>query len=216
MADVRYTGDGSALHRSIDPADGKVYLYTNLGQPGRVYACFDQADLKAEFTVRVTAPASWTVLSDQLWSGGFHRPGWLPVPSGTSWRCCGSPPARSLLSPVITRSSAIRTRCRTARVIPLGLACRASLAGQLDRDDLLDVTRTGLDYYPALFGLDFPFAKYDQVFVPQLPGGAMEYPGGGGDLGVVPVPLARSPTSCVRTAPRGCCTSWPTSGSAIW
>ncbi len=62
-------------------------------------------------------------------------------------------------------------------MIPLGLACRASLAGQLDRDELLEVTRIGLDYYPALFGLDFPYAKYDQVFVPRLPAGAIEQPG---------------------------------------
>src|SRR6202042_3803522 len=63
------------------------------------------------------------------------------------------------------------------RVIPLGVAGRVSLAGQLDSGDLLDLTRSGLDYYAALFGLDFPFAKYDQVFVPQLPAGAMAAPG---------------------------------------
>jgi aminopeptidase N len=174
-ADVRYTGDGSALHRSIDPADGKVYLYTNLGQPGRVYACFDQADLKAEFTVRVTAPASWTVLSNQ------------PAPEATALdggRAVWNFPPTPRIAPgsvvVIAGDYQVIRDTHTmpdGRVIPLGLACRASLAGQLDRDDLLDVTRTGLDYYPALFGLDFPFAKYDQVFVPHLPGGAMEYPG---------------------------------------
>ncbi len=65
-ASFRYSSDGSALHRSVDPADGKVYLYTNLfAESGRVFACFDQTDLKGEFTIRVTAPAHWTVLSNQ-------------------------------------------------------------------------------------------------------------------------------------------------------
>ena len=60
------------------------------------------------------------------------------------------------------------------QVIPLGLACRASLAGHLDADDVFAITRQGLDFYERLFGTGFPFAKYDQVFVPDFAGGAME------------------------------------------
>jgi aminopeptidase N len=168
MADLSY---GSALHRSVDPADGKVYLYTT----GPVFACFDQTDLKAEFTVRVTAPARWTVLSNQ------------PAPDADALdggRAVWQFPPTPRISPgavviVAGDYQVIRDTHTMAdgRVIPLGLACRASLAGQLDSDDLLGVTRTGLDYYPALFGLDFPYAKYDQVFVPHLPAGAFEQPG---------------------------------------
>jgi aminopeptidase N len=175
VADFRYTADGSALHRSVDPADGKVYLYTNLAQAGRVFACFDQADLKAEFAVHVTAPAHWTVLSNQ------------PAPDAESlddgravWHFPTTPRIAPGAVVVIAGDYQVIRATHTladGRVIPLGLACRASLAGQLDCDDLLDVTRTGLDYYPALFGVDFPFAKYDQVFVPQLPAGAIEQPG---------------------------------------
>jgi aminopeptidase N len=175
VADVRYSGDGSALHRSVDPADGRVYLYTNLAEPGRVFACFDQPDLKAEFTVRVTAPAPWTVLSNQ------PAPEAAPLDGGRAvWQFPATPRIAPFSVVVIAGDyHVIRDVHTTAggRVIPLGLACRASLAGLLDRDDLLEVTRAGLDYYPALFGLDFPFAKYDQVFVPQLPAGGIEQPG---------------------------------------
>jgi aminopeptidase N len=175
-ADFRYTADGSALHRSVDPADGKVYLFTNLGQAvGRVFACFDQADLKAEFTVRVTAPAPWTVLSNQ------PAPDAEPLDRGRAvWHFPPTPRIAPGSVVVIAGDYQVIRDTHTmpdGRLIPLGLACRASLAGQLDSDDLLGVTRIGLDYYPALFGLDFPYAKYDQVFVPQLPAGAIEHPG---------------------------------------
>jgi aminopeptidase N len=52
-------------------------------------------------------------------------------------------------------------------MVPLGLACRASLAGHLDADEIFAITRQGLDFYTGLFQGDFPFAKYDQVFVPD-------------------------------------------------
>ena len=176
-ADFRYTGDGSALHRSVDPADGKVYLYTNLcpAESGRVFASFDQTDLKAEFTVRVTAPAHWTVLSNQ------PGPDAEPLDGGRAvWQFPPTPRTATCSIVVIAGDYQVIRDTHTladGRVIPLGLACRASLASHLDHDDLLDVTRTGLDYYPALFGLDFPYAKYDQVFVPQLAAGANEHPG---------------------------------------
>jgi aminopeptidase N len=176
-ADFRYTGDGSALHRSVDPADGKVYLYTNLcpAESGRVFASFDQTDLKAAFTIRVTAPAHWTVLSNQ------PAPDAEPLDRGRAvWHFPPTPRVATCSVAVIAGDYQVVRETHTmpdGRVMPLGLACRASLAGQLDSDDLLDVTRIGLDYYPALFGLDFPYAKYDQVFVPQLPAGANEHPG---------------------------------------
>ena len=176
-ADFGYTGDGSALHRSVDPADGKVYLYTNLcpAESGRVFACFDQTDLKAEFTVRVTAPAPWTVLSNQPAPDAEQLDGDRAV-----WHFPPTPRIATCSVVVAAGDYQVIRDTHTmpdGGVIPLGLACRASLAGQLDCDELLDVTRTGLDYYPALFGLDFPYAKYDQVFVPQLPAGANEHPG---------------------------------------
>jgi aminopeptidase N len=67
VADCGYSRQGSGLHRAVDSADGKVYLYTNLypADARRMFACFDQQDLKAPFALHVTAPAHWTVLSNQ-------------------------------------------------------------------------------------------------------------------------------------------------------
>ncbi len=63
---------------------------------------------------------------------------------------------------------------RGGQVIPLGLACRASLADNLEPGEMFAVTGQGFDYYSALFETPYPFAKYDQVFVPEFAAGAME------------------------------------------
>ena len=66
VADCRYSHTGMGLHRVVDPADGNVYLYTQCEpfEAHRVFACFDQPDLKATFTLRVAAPSEWTVVSN--------------------------------------------------------------------------------------------------------------------------------------------------------
>jgi aminopeptidase N len=180
-ADCEYTNDGSALDRSVDSSDGKVYLFTTFepADARKVYANFEQPDLKAAFILHVTAPAHWTVLSNQ--------PSPEPGPADGSGLASGSAvwhfPPTPRISTYLTAMVAgeyhmIRDSHTTAggQVIPLGLACRASLAQYLDAGDIFDITRRGLDFYEALFGTGYPFAKYDQVFVPDLPG-AMENPG---------------------------------------
>jgi aminopeptidase N len=180
-ADCGYTSDGTALHRAVDSADGKVYTYTDFepASARKVYANFEQPDLKAAFTFHVTAPAHWTVLSNQ--------PAPEPVPAGPSapegsavWHFPPTPPISTYLTVVIAGEYHLVRGSHTTpggQVIPLGLACRASLAAYLDPDEIFLVTRQGFDFYEALFGTGYPFAKYDQVFVPEYSSGAMENPG---------------------------------------
>ena len=65
-ADCAYSNSGQGLHRTIDPADGRTYLYTHFEVPDarRLYATFEQPDLKASFRFTITAPTGWTVLSN--------------------------------------------------------------------------------------------------------------------------------------------------------
>jgi aminopeptidase N len=184
-ADCRYSRDGTGLHRAVDPADQKVYTYTKF-EPAyarTVYANFEQPDLKASFTISVIVPAGWTVLSnepvaDMMPVGG--RGGAAGEDAASQWRFWPTPPLPTYLFAVAAGEyHVVRGTHTTPRgqEIPLGLACRASLAGDLDPEDILDITRTGLDYYPALFQSDYPFAKYDQVFVPEYSVGATENAG---------------------------------------
>ena len=177
VASMAYSTPG--FHRSTDPVDGKVYTYTKFepDHARRVFACFEQPDLKAPFTISVIAPADWTVIATQ------PTPEPTPGPSAglARWDFPATPRLSTYLMHVtageyhVVRSSHTTRRGQT---LPLLLACRASLAGHLDADadEIFATTRAGLDYFTELFDMDFPFAKYDQQFVPNYPSGATEHP----------------------------------------
>jgi aminopeptidase N len=174
VADFGYTGDGSALHRSTDSADGRVYCFTQLfpADARRVFGCFDQPDLKAEFGIAVAAPADWVVLSN------MPAPLAEPAGDGTAvWRFEPTPRISTYLVAVVAGEYHLVTRSHTTPAgqdVPLGVVCRQSLAPHLEADDMLDITGQGLDYYTELFGSPFPFPKYDQAMVPEFQAGAME------------------------------------------
>ena len=173
-ADCRYSADGTGLHRAVDSADGKIYTYTKF-EPAyarRVFANFEQPDLKAAFTFHVTVPAHWTVLSNQRGSGAE------PAGDGAAaWHFPPTPPISTYLTAVAAGEYHVVTDSHTTprgQRIPLGFACRASLAEHLDAEAIALITRQGLDFFTGLFEGDYPFDKYDQVFVPGYSAGATE------------------------------------------
>jgi aminopeptidase N len=174
VADCRYSSDGTGMHRAVDSADGKVYLYTKF-EPAyarRVFANFEQPDLKTRFTFHVTVPESWTVLSNQ------PGPATEPAGPGTvSWHFPATPVISTYLTAVVAGQYEVVSAAHTTpagQQVPLTLACRASLAAHLDADDVLGITRQGLDFYTGLFQGDYPFDQYAQAFVPDYSAGATE------------------------------------------
>ena len=174
VADCAYMNTGEGLHRTVDPADGRTYLYTNFEIPDarRVFASFEQPDLKASFAFTVTAPEDWLVLS--------CSPTPTPEPLGggvARWRFSATPRISTYLTAIaagpyhIVRDHYVG---KSGQAVPLGVACRASLAAHLDADEILEVTRQGFDYYIEAFDQPYPFEKYDQIFVPEYNLGAME------------------------------------------
>src|ERR1700730_7279409 len=170
-AGCAYSRSGEGLHRFTDPADGRVYLYSDLEtfDAHRVYACFDQPDMKASYELAVTAPADWEVVSNMAPES--------TVPDGGALRWHFPP------TPVMpTYITAVAAGPYYAvhdehDAIPLGVYCRQSLAEYLDADEILEVTRQGFDFYHNSFGIKYPFGKYDQLFVPEFKEGAMENAG---------------------------------------
>jgi aminopeptidase N len=163
----RYSRTGEGLHRYRDPQDGLVYLYsqTFLDNAQRVFACFDQPDLKAPFTFSVTAPPGWTVLTNT--AGEQASPG--------RWQFERSAPLATYFAAIVAGPyEAVRD---SHDGIALGLFSRRSMRPHLDPDRLLATTRQGLDHYHGLLGIRYPFGKYDQVMVPEFNAGAMENPG---------------------------------------
>ncbi|MFI7610773.1 aminopeptidase N [Nonomuraea terrae] len=171
-AGCAYMRTGEGLHRFVDPVDQKVYLHSQFetADAHRMYACFDQPDLKATFQLTVAAPGDWEVVSNAAASGvedagaGAKRWTFPPTP---------------VMSTYITALVAGPYHKVTSEHdgIPLGIYCRASLAEHLDADNILDVTRQGFDFFHRVFGLRYPFGKYDQLFVPEFNAGAMENAG---------------------------------------
>ncbi|MBV2155316.1 aminopeptidase N [Kitasatospora sp. SUK 42] len=168
-ADMAYSHTGEGMHRFTDPADGEDYVYTQsfLDDGPRVFASFDQPDLKARYTVSVTAPQQWTVVGNGL--GRQVSPG--------RWEFAPTPAISSYLVSVV--AGPLHSVRAEHDGIPLGLHCRRSLAAHLDADapELLEITRQGFDHYHRVFRQRYPFDSYDQCFVPEFNAGAMENPG---------------------------------------
>ncbi|MFK0116810.1 aminopeptidase N [Streptomyces sp. NPDC090994] len=174
-AQCAYSRTGEGLHRFVDPEDGEVYLYTQYepADSRRVFAGFEQPDLKAPFRFEVRAPEEWTV-----WSGGAGE-----RVDGV-WRFAETKPISTYITCVVAgpyhyvTDSYERTLADGTRLeIPLGALCRKGLAPYFDADDVFLVTKQGLDFFHDHFDYPYPFGKYDQAFVPEYNLGAMENPG---------------------------------------
>ena len=182
VADCAYMHTGEGLHRFTDPADGETYLYSQFEVPDsrRVFAVFEQPDLKASFTFTVTTPSSWTVLSnsptpeptpteDSDGSGDAHTFAFAPTE-----------PMSSYVTAIVAGPYVGATDEYVAsdgRTVPLGVYCRKSLVEHMDSAEILDLTKRGFAYYEDLFATPYAFTKYDQIFVPEFNAGAMENAG---------------------------------------
>ncbi|WP_405430112.1 aminopeptidase N [Micromonospora sp. NBC_00617] len=169
-AEMAYSNTGEGMHRFVDPTDGETYLYavTFLDNVQRIFAAFDQPDLKASFTLTVTAPPQWTVSSNAEVAAN-------PAPG--RWEFAPSAPLSTYFFSLIAGPYHVRRAEHDG--VPLGLYCRRSLAEHLDADaeEIFTVTRQCLDRFHQLFAERYPFGKYDQAFVPEFNAGAMENPG---------------------------------------
>ncbi|BBC37304.1 Membrane alanyl aminopeptidase [Streptomyces graminofaciens] len=166
---MRYSRTGEGMHRFTDPTDDETYVYTQLFMDDvqRVFAAFDQPDLKAAFELTVTAPEGWTVLANSV----------TEQQDDGSWHAAPTPPISTYLVAVAAGPwHSLRTEHRG---LPFGIHCRRSLAPYLDADadEILDVTRALYDRYHEKFEEPYPFDSYDQAFVPEFNAGAMENPG---------------------------------------
>jgi len=169
-----YTNSGEGLHRFVDPVDGETYLYTEfaVAEANRVYAVFDQPDLKAAVRFTITAPAHWSVLS--------NAPSPDPVPAGegtATWAFETGPVISSYIVAIVAGPYATwhgSARSVDGRHVPLGLYTRASLAEHAEPDVMFGLVEAGLAFYETAFGVPYPFGKYDQIFVPEYNWGAME------------------------------------------
>ncbi|MFT4082686.1 MAG: aminopeptidase N [Nocardioides sp.] len=175
-ADCTYSHTGEGLHRFVDPADDRVYTYSQFEVPDarRVYTTFEQPDLKSVFTFHVTAPESWQVVS--------NSPTPEPVPAGdgtATWHFAPTKPMSTYITALIAGEyhSVHDTYQGRYGEIELGHYCRQSLVPYLDRDEIVKLTKQGFEFFEETFDYPYPFGKYDQLYVPEYNMGAMENAG---------------------------------------
>ena len=172
-----YNRTGEGLHKFTDPVDGKDYLYTQF-EPAmamKVFAGFDQPDLKATYKVSVKAPERYTVILNEAATRTDHGDG------TSTWTTTIDYPLSTYLIAICAGEFEKVTDTYDAgdgRTIELGLYARASLIPHMDSERIFRQTKDGFDFYHANFGRTYPFGdKYDQVFCPEYNMGAMEHVG---------------------------------------
>ncbi|MFF2270760.1 aminopeptidase N [Agromyces sp. NPDC058136] len=183
-ADGRYMNTGEGLHRFVDPADGEVYLYTQFEVPDsrRMFAVFEQPDLKAAFKFTVTAPSHWQVVSNQPTPEPELHPSGRRADdvSTATWAFEPTPRMSSYITALVAGPyDVVRDELTSSdgRTIPLGVFSRKSLSQYLDADYIFEKTKQGFEYFEDKFDVPYPFDKYDQLFVPEYNAGAMENAG---------------------------------------
>ena len=170
-----YSVSGEGLHRFVDPADSEIYLYTQfeVADARRMYACFDQPDLKATFTLTAVTPQHWEVISNnpvdkvEELSTDKKRTSFTTTPVMSTY-------ITALVAGPYHKEFDIY---KGKKEVPLGIYCRKSLAKHLDASEIFLITKQGFEYFEREFGLAYPFDKYDQLAVAEFNAGAMENAG---------------------------------------
>jgi aminopeptidase N len=178
-ADAPYMNTGEGLHRFVDPVDGEAYLYTQFEVPDsrRMFAVFEQPDLKASFRFTVTAPSHWEVVSNSPTPEPVRVPG---QEARSRWDFAPTPRISSYVTALVAgpyQKVADELVNAEGRTIPLGIFARKSLMQYLDAENIFALTKEGFAFYEREFGCGYPFEKYDQLFVPEFNAGAMENAG---------------------------------------
>ncbi len=174
--ELPYSHTGEGLHRFVDPADGRVYLYSQFEVPDarRVFTTFEQPDLKSVFTFNVTAPSAWKVVSNA------PTPAPEEVDADKSvWHFPATKPMSTYITALIAGEYHEVQDVYEGKngTIPLGHYCRQSVVDHLDRDEIVKITKQGFEFFEEAFDFPYPFEKYDQLYVPEYNMGAMENAG---------------------------------------
>jgi aminopeptidase N len=170
-----YSKTGEGLQRSVDPVDNEVYLYSQ-GETAfirKMYPCFDQPDLKATFTLTAIAPDHWSVISNNPVKEKVQL-----ADKKAKWSFTTTPRISTYITALIAGPYySVTDKYVGKKTVPLGIYCRKSLAEHLDPEDIFLITKQGFAYFEKVFGLEYPFEKYDQIAVVDFNWGAMENAG---------------------------------------
>ena len=167
-----YSNSGEGLHRFVDPADNEVYLYTQFetGDARRMYACFDQPDQKATFTISTITPKHWAVISNYGIESAKDIDG-----DRKHTQFATSQVISTYVTAIVAGAyTSVHDEYKGEKTIPMGIYARKSFFQYVDAENIFEVTKQGFAYFEKTFGLAYPFGKYDQIAVAEYNWGAME------------------------------------------
>lgn len=172
--DQEYSKTGQGLHRFVDSADGKVYLYSQFEtfDANKFMPCFDQPDLRSTMRLTVTAPKNWHVVSATT-----EAKKTAAGKSATTWEFKETTAISSYLFSLHAGPYAVMTDRYTRKdgtSVPLRLFVRPSLKKFVVQKDWFGFSKKGLAFYENYFAVQYPFGKLDQVIAPEFNMGGME------------------------------------------
>ncbi len=193
-AEFAYRTDGQGIHRFIDPEDGETYLYSQFAanDARSAFPCFDQPDIRATFSIAVVAPAHWVVVSNSptpkaepvpasaaapASAAGDAADASAPAPAPASlWVFPATVALPTYVAAVVAGPYAFEEGTLNSRKGPLSARVygRKNLKAHLDAGEMIATVQAGMELYERMFDTEYPFEKYDQVFVPEYNLGAME------------------------------------------
>lgn len=165
---AQYAKSGMGLVRYLDATSNSRYVYTNLEpfSAHSVFPCFDQPDLRAVFQTTVKIPQLWTAISatdaDEI----------VPAGGTQTVRFPESPIMPTYAYPLIAGQFAVYEDTYNEK--PLRLYYRPIIEREIDPKQWLTETKAGLIFFEDTFSTSYPYAKYDQILLPDLQPVAME------------------------------------------
>jgi aminopeptidase N len=168
---------GAAIIRYRDITDGQTYLYTLLvpSDANLLFPCFDQPDLKARVTFRLTAPKGWKALANGAEVGADT------VGEQVTHRFAETQPLSTYLIAFAAGPWAVHSRLEAIREgaapVPVELYVRASRAKEAEGDSLVAMNARALRWLGGYFGTPYGFDKFASLLAPAFPFGGMEHPG---------------------------------------
>ena len=166
-----FSHSGSGLHQFTDPADNKEYYYSDF-EPAKahhMFPSFDQPNLKATFRLDVEAPADWQVISNMNINKSAEV-------NGVKHHWFNQTLKMSTYIFHLSAGPYAMWEDYSGKY-PLRIFTRQSLSQYMDPQRMFDTSKKGFAFFEDYYDYDYPFTKYDQIFVPEFNSGAMENAG---------------------------------------
>lgn len=155
-----------AGEQSLNRRDEFMYTLLVPARAHTLFPCFDQPDIKAQYTLTLDIPEGWTAVSNT-----------------SVQHVCGSrisfaptePLSTYLFSFVAGRFDAVNGRRGDRSVTMYHRETDPARIAQCG--DILDMVFDSLEYLEAYTAMPYPFGKYDLVVIPDFQYGGMEHTG---------------------------------------